>query len=265
MNTSKYYIQSITCAALLATPCLAQTGSDSKDAIVIPAAPQENTWKYNIAPYAWLSGLEGQAGVKGVVTDVDMPLDDILDVLDFAGYLAFEATKGDWGYYADLQYIKLSGSQDGPNDKPINKIKVGLEQFRMEAGIKYRIFHNAQTTIHLMAGAQYSYFSTDLEIKGDGPVDPSVDGSTDWIDPTIGIALHHEFNEKWHAHVVGQVGGFGVASDSTWQVLAGIGYQINDCWSVVGGYRHQYIDYSDGGFLYDLDVGGPVLGAVYNF
>lgn len=261
MRTNNF-IQSITCAALLATPCLAQ--SDSKDAqVIIPPAPVEDKWEYNIAPYLWLSGLEGQAGIKGIVADVDMPLDDLIDVLDFAGYLAFEANKGDWGYYADMQYIKLSGEQDGPGGPLINEIEVGLEQFRLELGVKYRIYHNEKTTIHLMGGAQYTYFSTELETSGRLAQD--IDGSTDWVDPTVGLALNHQFNEKWNAHFVGQVGGFGAASDSTWQVLAGIGYQLNDCWRLVGGYRHQYIDYEKGGFLYDLDIGGPVLGAVYSF
>jgi len=257
-------IPPLLCAAMVATPLMAQAQSDSKDAkVIIPEPVATDTWEYKIAPYAWLSGMEGKAGIKGQVVDVDAPLDEILDVLDFAGYLAFEANKGNWGYYADLQYIKLSGSVDGPGGPLIDEIKMGLEQFSMEAGIKYRVFHNEKTSLWLMAGASYTYFYTELETKGVAA--NYIDGSTDWIDPTIGLSLTHQFNEKWNAHVVGQVGGFGVSSDSTWQVLAGIGYKLNDCWSLVGGYRHEYIDYQDGGFTYDLDIGGPILGATYRF
>jgi len=258
-------LTSVICATAIVAPTLLQAQSDSKNAtVVIPPAPEENTWKYSIAPYLWASGLEGQMGVNGKVADIDMPLSDLLDVIDFAGYLAFDATKGDWGYYADFQYIKLSGSQATPKGFLADKLKAGMEQFRMEAGVKYRVYHDEKTTVRLMAGAMYTYFSSDLEIKG-GPLAGSIDGSTDWIDPSVGISLDYQFNEKWNAHVVGQVGGFGVSSDITWQVLAGVGYSINDCWTIVGGYRHQYVDYENDGFLYDLDIGGPVLGAVYNF
>ncbi|NWK56962.1 outer membrane beta-barrel protein [Verrucomicrobiaceae bacterium N1E253] len=265
MNMFYKTIATCVISSLISTAGALQAQDDSKNASIIVPDPvaAEDTWEYNIAPYLWLSGIEGQAGVKNVVTDIDLPLDDIIDLLDFAGYLSFKANKGNWGYYADMQYIKLKGEQEGPGGPLINKVNIGLEQFRMELGAKYRIYHNDKTTIRLMAGLQYTYFYTELETKG--KLTQDVDGSTDWIDPTIGISLTHQFNEKWNAHVVGQVGGFGVSADSTWQVLAGIGYQLNDCWRLVGGYRHQYLDYSDGGFLYDLDIGGPVLGAVYTF
>jgi len=257
-------LTSVICATAILAPTLLQAQSDSKNAtVVIPPAPEENTWKYSIAPYLWFSGIDGQAGVNGIVADIDAPIGDLVDFLDFAGYLAFEAQKGDWGYYADFEYLKLSGSESGPNGPLIDKIKTSLEQFRIDAGIKYRIFHNDNTTIHLTAGAQYIYFSTDLEIQG--IQNTSIDGSENWIDPVIGIALNHQFNDQWNAHVTANIGGFGVSSDSTWQVLAGVGYSINDCWTLIGGYRHQYVDYENDGFLYDLNIGGPILGAVYNF
>lgn len=154
-------------SALLAVPTLTHAQNDSKNAsVVVPDMPQENTWEYSIAPYLWLSSINGKSGVNGIVSDVDAPISDILDVLDFAGYLAFEAQKGDWGYYADLQYIKLSGSQSGPQGSEIDKISISMEQFRMEAGIKYRIYHTEKTSIHLMVGAQYTYMATDLRTKG---------------------------------------------------------------------------------------------------
>lgn len=258
------HMPSLFCATLVALPTLTQAQSDSKNAqVTIPEPVATDTWEYSIAPYAWLSGMKGTAGVKGVEIDVDAPLDEILDVLDFAGYLAFNAQKGNWGYYADTQYIKLSGSQSGPQGPLIDKVKMGLEQFGLEAGVKYRVFHNDRTSIWLLAGASYTYFSTDLEIKGN--TNGYIDGSTDWIDPTVGITLKHQFNDKWNAHVTGQAGGFGVSSDMTWQALAGVGYSINDCWNVIAGYRYESIDYQDGGFTYDLEIAGPVLGAVYRF
>ena len=259
-------LSTLICATAIAASTLLQAQSDSKDAkIVIPdPVPQENTWEYKIAPYAWLSGIEGTSGVKGIEAAVDMPLDDILDILEFAGYLAFEANKGNWGCYADLQYIKLSGG-DSVLRGPIKAdVEMNLEQFHMELGVKYRIYHNENTTIRLIAGVQYTYFALDMKIEGNR-ISTSADGSEDWVDPTVGITFDHRFTEKWGAHLTGQVGGFGVSSDFTWQVLAGVGYAISDNWNLIGGWRHQYIDYENDGFVYDLDIGGPILGATYQF
>lgn len=261
MNSSKY-IHSIVCAALIATPCMAQ--SDSKDAkVIIPAPIEENTWEYSISPYLWLSGIDGTSGIHGQEVDVDIPLDDAIDMLDFAGYLAFKAQKGKWGYYADFQYLKLSGSQATPIGFLADKLTVDLEQFTSEAGVKYSLYQTDKTLIQIMAGAQYTYFSVDAKAKG--RISASIGDSEDWIDPTIGLTLIHKFNEKWNLHLTGQVGGFGVASDSTWMAMGGVGYTINDCWRAILGYRHQYIDYEKGDFLYDINVGGPMLGVVYEF
>lgn len=44
------------------------------------------------------------------------------------------------------------------------------------------------------------------------------------------------------------VGGFGAASDFAWDVLAGVGYEWNQSFSVVGGYRALGVEYGSGGF-----------------
>ena len=47
-------------------------------------------------------------------------------------------------------------------------------------------------------------------------------------------------------------GGFGASSDFMWDLYAGIGYDFNDRFSAVLGYRGTGVDYENDGFLYDV-------------
>lgn len=57
-------------------------------------------------------------------------------------------------------------------------------------------------------------------------------------------------------------------SDLTWQLFGYVGCRPTPKWLIYGGYRHLAIDYESDNqaeFFYDMEVGGPVLGAGYNF
>lgn len=61
------------------------------------------------------------------------------------------------------------------------------------------------------------------------------------------------------------VGGFGVASDYTWKLSGTLGYQFSDWFSARAGYRHLKVDYEDGGFVWDVELSGPIVGASFRF
>ncbi|ESY65256.1 MULTISPECIES: hypothetical protein [Mesorhizobium] len=48
-------------------------------------------------------------------------------------------------------------------------------------------------------------------------------------------------------------------------MLIGAGYQFTDSFSGVLGYRASGVDYSNGGFTYDVVQQGPIIGAVFRF
>jgi len=258
MNPLKKSIKYVSAVMLSAGALFfSQTAEAGKDVI----APTDS-WEYSLVPNGWLAALEGSVGVGPTVTEVDASFSDLVEVLDMAGYLAFEAHKGNWGYFIDLYYIKLSASESFSLPR-LDKVSMGVEQFRGEFGITYRVYHDDKTTVNIFAGGQYTYLELELEIAG--VFDAAFSGSKEWIDPVIGFQARHDFNERWFCVLAGEVGGFGISSDRTWQALGTVGYQLNDCWSLIAGYRHQYIKYDRGDFLYDTDTSGPVIGGVFSF
>jgi opacity protein-like surface antigen len=74
--------------------------------------------------------------------------------------------------------------------------------------------------------------------------------------------------ERWELFAGADIGGFGVGSNLTWQWLAGLGYRFE----LLGrksflraGWRMLDIDYTDGGFKWDVTYSGPILGMTVRF
>jgi hypothetical protein len=69
--------------------------------------------------------------------------------------------------------------------------------------------------------------------------------------------LRADFDDHWFGVALGDVGGFGVGSEFTWQAFGGIGYKFDSQgrYSMLAGWRHLSVDYENEGFLWDVSMG----------
>ena len=81
--------------------------------------------------------------------------------------------------------------------------------------------------------------------------------------------LSADIKDKWLFQLRGDVGGFGIGSDFTWQAQAYFGYRFSKLFQLTAGYRILSIDYekSTGSepFVFDIDEFGPVIRFGFNF
>ena len=63
----------------------------------------------------------------------------------------------------------------------------------------------------------------------------------------------------------GDIGGFGVGSQFTWQAFATLDYRITENISASAGFRWIHIDYDKGSSDISLDMAGPIIGASLRF
>jgi hypothetical protein len=202
-----------------------------------------------------------------------MSFGDIFDNLKFGGMVVGEAHNGTWGLLVDVIYVKIEDEESVT--RPIAGVPVSLdasvETSSLTATImgEYRAVSQPTATVDLMAGARIWSVDNDIEISLSAGGPPLAafsgsDGST-WVDPIVGIKGRLDIDPSWYVAGWGMVGGFGAASDVTWDVFGGVGYQWNEWLSLVAGYRAMGVDYEDDGFVYDVVQQGPVLGAVMRF
>ena len=211
-------------------------------------------WEFNLAPmYLWAVSINGDQTVKGVKVDLDVPFSDIFDNLNGALTVHFEGLhRQRWGFFTDLNYIVLE-MDDGPVDIDFTETMIELAGF-------YRIIRGAHA-IDGLGGLRYSSMDVDLDLPG--PLS-DVDQRKDWVDPYFGLLWQWKIAEKWGTRLRGDIGGFGIGSDLTWNLVGLVDFKPWKHAGLFGGYRALYQDYSTGSgnkrFSFDATMQGPVLG-----
>jgi hypothetical protein len=89
------------------------------------------------------------------------------------------------------------------------------------------------------------------------------------MDPILIARLTASIREKWLFHLRGDLGGFGIGSDFTWQLEAYAGYRFSKLFQLKAGYRYISIDYDKGAdeerFIFNVDEFGPEIKLGFSF
>lgn len=224
-------------------------------------SPANSEWSVRAALYGWGTALDGDVTLRGNNVPVDASFGDVWDNLDLAVMGAVEIGNGKWSFLADLFYAEISTS----NTRHLLEFNTELNQFIGNFVIAYNVIDYSETRFEVYVGARVNSLDADLEIITNRIGTFSGSDSNTWVDPIIGVRFQQELPNSFFLRAVGDIGGFGVSSDLTWQALAGLGYHINDAAAVVLGYRGIGTDYEDGPFGYDVISHGILFGVEYKF
>ncbi|MCX7411772.1 MAG: hypothetical protein NTZ32_27170 [Planctomycetales bacterium] len=245
------------------------------DSITGPSATQ-GTWVV-VAPYGWLSGINGQVVTHGQVLNVNVSPSDVLQSLgdvNGAFMLHTEVGRGDWGLILDVSLIRLTPQVAvGPV-----VIDADLQQTLMEFLGMYRLVdasdywvEGKSLTVDLLAGARYYQVSNSLTIDLPGPITLENDQSKTWVDMVIGARTRVPVTSSLDLFARADIGGFGVGSSSNlaWNVVAGVDYQWNSWTSLGAGYRVLDIDQKSGSgttaYGFDVQMAGPFAALAFKF
>jgi opacity protein-like surface antigen len=83
------------------------------------------------------------------------------------------------------------------------------------------------------------------------------------LDGIVGARGDVSIDENWHLPYYVDIGTGD--SDLTWQVMAGVGYRINQSVDVGVTYRYIEWQFDDSALLNDLNFSGPLIGARFRF
>jgi opacity protein-like surface antigen len=239
------------------------------------AASSTDEWQFEITPYLFGSALTGTTGVGGVTADVDMSFGDLLNNLD-SGFMAMaEARKGPWGFAFDGVYFRLKNEQtsswQGPGGigSATGDLEATMTEQIYQLAVMYRLM-DAAIKIDAVGAGRYTQLDTDLNlVVTTGPLLPggtyNLSASESWWDPVIGVRVIAPFAEHWSFVGYADIGGFGVGSKITYQVIAGVNWQISNTFATKAGYRYFYQDYENNGFVWNMAAHGLYLGLGIGF
>jgi len=222
-------------------------------------------WEFAVTPYLWASGAKAQIETpQGENLKVDESFIDILGDLKFAMMGAFEAKHGRFVSVQDLMYLSLGSSADGhigpvPIDADVDeKLLTTTHLFG------YRVVDNGPMFVDLFAGGRITTIKVDVDISGPFQTIHRDSKKTEF-GPVIASRVRAPLGGKWGVAVYGDLGGFGVGADLSWQLLGTIQYDLSDRWRLAAGWRHFYAKQSKDDFDVHLKLDGPILGATYRF
>ena len=141
----------------------------------------ESPWSFDLVPYAWLPGIEGTTGVRGLTTNVDVGPDDVIDNLDFAASAMFAARYNRVGIITDVMYVKLSPSYETPGPL-FGRTDLTLEQTMVDLKGSYRLYETERAFLDIAAGARYFNVDIDLTLQPGILPTRSTSGSEGWWD-----------------------------------------------------------------------------------
>jgi hypothetical protein len=88
------------------------------------------------------------------------------------------------------------------------------------------------------------------------------------FDPILLVRMHMPNSGKWLLQFRGDIGGFCVGSDLTWQIQAYGGYRFSELFQATAGCRVIAIGYESGSeqdrFLFDITTSDPVVRVGFN-
>jgi hypothetical protein len=230
-----------------------------------PAQVEEaEDWSFAASPYFWGASISGKTSQFGLpVIKLDSSFSDILENLDFAFMAAAEFRYERFSVIGDFMYTKLSADADTPFGVLTKEIDVTAETVAGLLGVGYAVLESDRGHLDIVGGVRVWSVDTTISFNG-GFLDgrSRSDGAT-WVDGMAGLRGKYALTDQWFVSGWGFVGTGGANID--WDVAANIGYQFNDTFSAIAGYRALGVNYRSDGFVFDTVQQGPILGMTVKF
>lgn len=242
-----------------------QSTPNPTSASQLPAS--ESEWHVNWVPaYLWLTALDGNFGVAGKTIPVEASFSDVFNQLNFAYMTGLDVRKRQLGLLTDFIYSDLSSDElETPFGVLYSTAKTETKMYILDPEIYGRLVERPKISVDATAGIRYWHLSNTLNLRpGLLPAFQATD-TRDWVDPVLGGRFRLNLKRGWFAMLKGDGGGFGAGSQITWQIYTGAGKEFKQKYSFFLGYRRLSVDYREGGFVYDTNMSGVLLGFAIKF
>ncbi|GEO16314.1 hypothetical protein [Microvirga aerophila] len=290
----------LACGVVVPLGVLAGGAGDTLAADLGPPAPVSEApvvsgWTYRFTPYGWLTALKGTQTVRGRSVKVDASFIDIVEKSDTLVALMgdFEARNGPIALFTDVVWSQIGVEGGNVRSRALapgvtgtlgTSLNLDIEMAIVEVGGAYEVARSGPLAFDLLGGARYWYQEADLSLAIAAAVDVgdlqiagarafARSGSVDWLDPMIGARVRYAVAPGHELFLRGDIGGFGVGSDFSWQAIGAYGFELGTyqgvTFSGVIGYRALSVDYAQGEgrrrYEFDMLQHGPVLGISARF
>jgi len=236
-------------------------------AVFAQTSDSENTWQYTWTAYGWFPGVTTTVETPIGEVKAEVDFDEVLETLDMAFLGAFEARNGRFSLIGDLQFFDVSAETERAPGSFIGA-EIDSQLLIFSAYATYALVDSDDLRFDVGGGLRYNDISVEAQLLQEGgTASAPFEDDGGWADLLLAARVYRQFNDKWYGIGYVDIGGFGIgdSSELTWQLSAGAGYEFNDKWSMVGGYRYYSVEHGDELVTSKIEVSGPFLGVQIKF
>ena len=238
----------------------------------LPAtAHAEDDWTVAITPYVWIafptgdvSLASGRGGSRPTVNpDVQVNFDDIGLSGAFTG--SADVRYGKFGVLGDLTYYEVEADKDiaaGPLPDADGTVTISGAK-GMIVGY-WRAYETDRASVDILGGAHYLGIDADVAVSTPNRR-IAFGAKEDLWDPVIGVRGKTMISEHFGVIGLATAGGFGVSSESLYEVQAYLSYRFNDLITAEAGYRFYSTKWEGDCIDYDASFSGPLIGLTFTF
>ncbi|MFZ1320288.1 MAG: hypothetical protein WAT71_01905 [Ignavibacteria bacterium] len=228
-------------------------------------------FNFSIIPYAWFAGIGGTVGQFNGETfgfNKGFTFENLHMYAAFVGKVKYERVS----FIFDVSFINyksFGATSNNPNLPQEISLNTTAKQTVMDLFLAYLFpSKSKKTMIDIYGGGRL--WSLDLEatvINPNGTTNTAPGYSNTWLDPVIGINAEFvlDSKHKWAAWTKGDIGGFGVNSQMTWQMNVGLAYMLSPNFPLTFGFKYLGVNYYKNNLNWTVNEYGPTLGIGYRY
>jgi hypothetical protein len=134
-----------------------------------------------------------------------------------------------------------------------------------EMAPRYRVVSNKSVWADVFVGGRYWSLKNTLHLTPGLLPPKQFTLDRHWIDPFLGASGVYTWSTRWSVYARGDAGGFDVGSSFTWQGIGLVNYRASDLITLRAGWRQLDVDFREDNFLYDVGLGGAIVGVTFTF
>lgn len=229
-------------------------GPREQDPSATTPAPDPG-FSFAVEPYLWAAGITGDVRVGGGRTaSVSAEFEDLLENLEGGIMLAGEAWfSPEWGMLGDVTWMDLAGEASGPVGAA--SLRGTNELWHAQVSAAWRPPGQDSVVFDLLGGVRL----IDVEAGLQTNLFSSSVGET-LFDPVVGVRATIPIGAKFQVVTLADVGGFGVGTDLSYQLLATFGWKLSHTVGIGLGWRQLGMDFDEDDLAMDVAFSGPLLG-----
>ena len=119
-------------------------------------------WSFEVAPYLWAMGIDGDLDIGRIDYDASASFSDILDQAEYGAQVLLEANRGRWVNFLQIDYgVLQSDDISGPLDLANVEIEVTSALATLTSG--YRAPLGERHSVDFMLGVRFAGFELDVD------------------------------------------------------------------------------------------------------